>query len=172
MKKSFVFPLLALVIAIVFTACLKNDKPNCIPNPFQTDKAIIDSFRNYNPQYSYLTWNDSLDLAFGVTGGNGNRPQPNDNITFKAIESLMDGTIIDSATTPTSISLNAINLNSLDYYALSKLSEGGVATYVLPSSVYVGCQTIPGRYASIPGNSQLVYSYILLTVQSNATPSL
>ncbi len=175
MKKFLGLPLVFIMVAVIIAGCFKDKSPSCVNNTIEQDRAVIDSFISSSSS-GYISWQPTLGFYAGaVDPGTGNQPVAESVISFKYVRSLLNGTLIDSATfpqpsQPQAITLSMLANSPLEYYALSNLKEKGIMRFLTPSSgAYgFGCTGAKNNLGQtvIPANSQLIYDITLLEVKA------
>lgn len=175
MKSKFIIPLATVLMVIFFTACLKdNDLKTCTPNTVAQDHHVIDSFLNDN-DLNYVTYNPTYDVYTGVTNpGTGSQAAEDSIVAFKYTVTLMNGTSIltDSVYQNNGVALrmNNFSQNSIYYYFLRSVKQGGEMKVIIPSSSAsgFGCQQqTTNTGVVIPAYSQLIYDFTLTAVKQN-----
>lgn len=174
MKKTVLVLLVTLFSTVFVVSCLKNDDDvQCTSYTLEQDKHIIDSFMN-KKGYT-LTYNTDTGVYSGIiTPGQGSMPTADSIVYFKFVGTLMDGTIVDSASTTATSTQPLKNYYAstwpfvplFAYFALPKLKEGGTMRIIIPSSRNAGCysyQTPLGK--TVPANSQIIYDVTLTDVK-------
>lgn len=173
MKKALLFSFASVVAVILLAGCLKNDPgPTCTNNTIEKDKHVIDSFiNNSDGMYSYLTWNTEQNFYNGVkVAGTGGAPTSSSKVAFKITTSLLNGTVIDSASardmrgTLGDYSADRV-YGGLINYTLPKIQKGGTYIMIIPSSLYAGCSAVTSNLGkTIPAYSQIIQQVDLIDV--------
>lgn len=174
MKKFIGLPLVLVLVAIAFAGCFKDKSPSCVNNTLERDRTAIDSFITKSGS-GYITWQPTLGFYAGtVNPGEGNQASSESVISFKYVRSLLNGTLIDSATfpepsRPQAITMSMLANSPLEYYAISNLKQGGVMRFITPSSGTYGFGCLGAKnnlgVTVVPANSQLIYDISLLEVK-------
>lgn len=122
--------------------------------------------RNEAEILDYIEANDliaektSTGLYFvNKTEGTGDLPAPNDDVTVMYKAYFLDGRVFDQSITEASF--NAGNLIPGFTQGLTKMKEGGEATFIIPSRLGYGSYGAPPR---IPGNTVIIFDVKLISI--------
>lgn len=184
MNRKFLVPLIAVFGAVtVFASCMKTeDIPTCQGLSLDQERHTIDSFASDNGLNSTGQWVTDQNFFANLSNpAEGNVPTAGDSISVAVKITLLNGTEIVKDTLrnqdrSTSVPFSSIsqNQNSPDYYAISRLKQGGQMMIIFPS-IYqgyaYGCMGAKDQSGVqvVPPNAQLIYTYNLfkLTKQSS-----
>jgi FKBP-type peptidyl-prolyl cis-trans isomerase FkpA len=169
MKKLFI-PLFLTVMIVILGSCMKEKSSSCTNYTLAQDKHVIDSFLTASGSSANYTYDSQEGVYYYIsTPGTGNYPTGDSLVAFHYERRLLNGTLIDSATSNiASYSLNYYQ-NPLISYSLVKLKEGGKIYVILPSSSYFafgcgGANNSAGQMV-VPPYSELIYNFTLLDVK-------
>lgn len=170
-------PLIAVAATVVTLAsCMKTNQSTACTNglTLTQDRAVIDAFLQTSGQASQYQFDDQAGAYYGVSspalipGAGANTPSADSFVAFHFETHLLDGTLIDSATTQSGshkLSEYAAQGYPLGvYYALTKITNGGSISIIIPSSNAYGCNT----GTNLPANSQLIYTFQLKGMASSS----
>ncbi|MFV0605120.1 MAG: hypothetical protein ACK5NK_04680 [Niabella sp.] len=175
MKKVVIVVVAFIAVVVVLASCMKDNTPNCINNTLAQDQSVIDSFLTVTPSLNYISFNSTYNLFLGTEDvGSGSTPASDSIIVFKRETRLLNGTLLDSATVTTNpntgmpLKLSDYQNTSVDYHIFTQLMEGGSTKLIVPSSLNgLGCSSGTWRYATSPGNSQIISTVTLIDVKNN-----
>lgn len=167
MKKTIWIALILVIASIGFNACIKKDKVDpCTPNTLARDRAIIDSAAMANGWN--LQWDSEKSVYFEIINpGSGSKPTSDSLVAFTATGQTLNAVKFADAKVETATYPLSYYNDLLLTYSLVKLQKGGSIRVIIPSLLNgYSCnpaQTNTG--ASIPGNSQFVYTISLTDVK-------
>lgn len=168
MKKLFWMFSITLATTLFISSCVKDDKtPPCTPNTLARDRQIIDSAAAVNGWN--LVWDLDKSVYYEIVNpGSGSKPTADSLVAFTATgKTLTDVQIANVSVSTAAYPLSYYNDLMLTY-ALLQLQKGGVMRIVIPSSLngYSCNQVQTTTGATIPGNSQFVYTITLTDVKT------
>jgi len=152
--------IVAFVIVISFSGCLKNKEQKCTYDScaYSAPASEIQAIQNYLTSHNITNAVQHCSGLFYVidTLGTGDQPASCSLVTVNYVGSLVDGTVFDHGTDFT-IGLNQVIAGWTNGVPLIK--EGGKIHLYIPPSLGYGSQP----YGSIPGNSILIFDIHLTT---------
>jgi FKBP-type peptidyl-prolyl cis-trans isomerase FkpA len=149
--------ILYLLTSVLFWGCLKKDG-SCLPKTVQSEEASILA---YASSHGMNVTRNSSGMYYEVTNpGTGATPSLSSRVSVQYVGKLMDDTIFDQSTTPTSLYPLSGYITGWQI-GLPLISKGGSIRLLIPSSLAYGCID-QGR---VPANAILYFDVQLVDVQ-------
>ncbi len=154
MKKIFL-PFLLFLLVLSSAGCIKDT--SCTPKTPQSEQATIQNFAAAN---SIIATQHSTGLYYEILNP-GSGPAPNITSTIRVTYTgkLLDGTVIDSGTTPAE-GWPLAGLIQGWQVGIPLIAEGGVIKLIVPSSMAYGCSGL----GPVPGDAILYFEVTLIDV--------
>jgi len=162
MKKVLVLTFFA---AVLLTACLKttNTTPtvtDCVPVSPATEEPTIKTFTGAD---SIAFTKDTSYIYYHISDS-GTGAVANTTIFFTYTASLLNGTVLSTATTPVTSAVVNLIQGFQDMKRFYK--KGAHIILVIPSSLAYGCQgVVQNNVYVIPPNSVVYYDFTITDVQ-------
>ncbi|WP_346236904.1 hypothetical protein ABDK00_013320 [Niabella insulamsoli] len=182
MKRRYWLPVMAVVTALVLTACLKNDDDvvQCTPNTLAQDQHVIDSFI-MDQGISYLSYSSTYGAYIGIAnpGHPDSSMAASDSlVAFKQVVSTFRGSELKTLSTDSIyqnnngsyIRFSDFQSGSYINYLLTNARKGGSIRLIYPSSAnslgFYGCQQQSLTNGTvIPAYSQVILDITLTGVK-------
>lgn len=148
--------ILTLACPVMFSSCLKGN--SCKLKSVQEETPTMQAYATAHG-ITAIQYSSGI-MAEIVTAGSGSVVTSSSKVSVTYIGKLLDGTVFDQATTPTTLYPLTAFIAGWQV-AIPLLKKGGSMKVLIPSSLGYGCDGT----GPIPGNAVLYFEITLVDVQ-------